>query len=137
MKVVYTAGVWDNLHRGHLNILAESRKLGDVLVVGVVSDEGTRAYKGQYPEEPEEVRFRNLRECGIAHVVVAQKGTDPTDNLERFRPEVMTHGDDWQELREGKDTLERLGVEWVLLRYTRGISSTELRGKVQTMGATL
>jgi len=129
MKVIYTAGVWDLLHRGHLNILWESKRLGDVLVVGVVSDAGCMAYKGFAPVQNSQLRIRNIRELGFVDVVELQATTDPTPLLERYRPDVMTHGDDWEELREGQDTINRLGIEWRLIPYTPGISSTALREK--------
>ena len=129
MRVIYTAGVWDLLHRGHLNILWESKRLGDVLVVGVVSDAGCMAYKGFAPVQNSQLRIRNIRELGFVDVVELQATTDPTPLLERYRPDVMTHGDDWEELREGQDTINRLGIEWRLIPYTPGISSTVLREK--------
>lgn len=127
MKVIYTAGVWDMLHRGHLNFLWESKALGDVLVVGVVSDAGCAAYKGHRPLENAQMRRRAIEALGFVDVVVCQATTDPTPELERFRPDVMTHGDDWPRLREGHETLQRLGIEWKLIPYTPGISSTQLR----------
>jgi hypothetical protein len=65
-------------------------------------------------------------------LAVVQPGTDPTPALVRLDsvgacPAVMTHGDDWEVLREGQETLEALGIEWKLIPYTDGISSTELR----------
>jgi len=127
MKVIYTAGVFDILHRGHLNILMASKALGDILVVGVVSDAGCNAYKGFFPTEKLQHRIRAIERLGFVDVVVPQPTTDPTPLLERFRPDVMTHGDDWTQLREGAETIERLGVEWRLIPYTEGVSSTRLR----------
>jgi len=131
MRVIYTAGVWDLLHRGHLNILWESKQLGDVLVVGVVSDGGCLAYKGFTPVQNSQKRARMIEALGFVDVVELQPSTDPTPLLERYRPDVMTHGDDWERLREGAETLERLGIEWKLIPYTPGISSTVLREKRQ------
>jgi cytidyltransferase-like protein len=129
VKVVYTAGVWDMLHRGHINILWESKLLGDVLVVGVVSDGGCAAYKGVAPVQNAQKRARMVEALGFVDVVEMQPTTDPTPLLERYRPDIMTHGDDWERLREGAETLERLGIEWRLIPYTPGISSTDLRAK--------
>lgn len=127
MRVIYTAGVWDLLHRGHLNVLWESKRMGDVLVVGVVSDEGTLAYKGRFPEQGERDRMDSVAGLSFVDLVLLQPTTDPTPLLERIRPDVMTHGDDWPHLLEGQDTLDRLGIEWRLVPYTPGISTTLLR----------
>jgi cytidyltransferase-like protein len=129
MRVIYTAGVWDMLHRGHLNFLWASKRLGDVLVVGVVSDAGCAAYKGHTPVQNAQARARAVEGLGFVDAVVWQSTTDPTPELERFHPDVMTHGDDWPELKQGQETLRRLGIEWRLLPYTPGISSTLLRAE--------
>lgn len=129
-RLIYTAGVWDLLHRGHINLLWQSRALGDVLVVGVVSDDGVERYKGRRPVENIVARTEAARRLPFVDVVAVQHTTDPSELLERFRPDVMTHGDDWDRLREGHETLERLGVEWVTIPYTRGVSSTALREAV-------
>jgi cytidyltransferase-like protein len=126
-RVIYTAGVFDICHAGHLNFLWQSKRLGDILVVGVVSDHGCAAYKGLFPDRNQQQRIRDIERLGFVDVVVPQTGTDPSTNLERFRPDIMTHGDDWTELREGHETLTRLGVEWVTIPYTEGVSSTQLR----------
>ena len=133
-RVIYTAGVWDLLHRGHLNLLHKAARLGDMLVVGVISDSGCRAYKGVFPAEHQSKRMHALDRIGCVDMVIHQAGTDPTDNLERIRPDVMVHADDWLKLREGHEALERLGVEWVLVPYTPGISSTMLRDAITTEG---
>ena len=131
MRTIYTAGVFDLFHAGHLNLLWESKMLGDVLVVGVVSDLGCYRYKGKHPIENSQIRRKRIERLGFVDVVVDQRGTDPTEHLERFRPAAMTHGDDWQELREGHETLARLGIDFILVPYTRGISSTMLRDQMR------
>ena len=123
MRVIYTAGVFDLLHRGHLNLLRKSREMGDVLVVGVVSDEGAAAYKRR-PVQDEETRLEVIRALRVVDLAVIQTGTDPTPILEMVRPHVMTHGNDWQELREGQETLQRLGIEWARIPYTHGVSTS-------------
>ena len=128
-RVAYVPGVFDLLHRGHLNLLWRARALCDVLIVGVVSDMGVDAYKGLMPWESQELRIRALQRLSWIDVVVPQATTDPTPNLERFLPDVLVHGDDWSTLREGQATLERLGIEWVSLPYTPGVSSTQLRSR--------
>ena len=126
--IVYVPGVWDLLHAGHINLLWRASMLGDVLIVGVVSDAGTHAYKARFPVENIEFRIRHLERLAWIHAVVPQATTDPTANLERFRPHVLVHGDDWASLREGQETLDRLGIEWISLPYTPDISTSKLRG---------
>jgi cytidyltransferase-like protein len=129
MKLVYTAGVWDILHRGHINFLRESAKLGDVLIVGVVTDRGTEAYKHILPVQDHWTRMEQVRELPWVTFATLQDGTDPSANLRRFLPDIFTHGDDWDRLKQGHETLEDLGIEYRTIRYTPGISSTILRGQ--------
>lgn len=121
------SGVFDLLHRGHLNLLWRARQLGDMLLVGVVSDDGTKAYKEQFPQQMQWRRMAALQRLPCVNLVELQETTDPTPLLERWRPDVLVHGDDWDRLLVGQETVERLGVEWVLLPYTHGISTTSLR----------
>lgn len=125
--IVFVPGVFDLLHRGHLNLLWRARQLGDLLVVGVVSDAGVLAYKGRMPSWNYAQRIQAIGRLSCVDVVELQHGTDPTPLLERYRPAKLVHGDDWDRLREGHETMERLGVEFVRLPYTPGISTTLLR----------
>lgn len=122
--VVYTAGCFDLFHRGHLNLLWRSKQLGDILVVGVVSD---ASYKDVTLAQPYFARAKAIKSIPWVDMVEYQEGTDPSDVLERVRPDIMTHADDWTRLKEGHETLERLGIRWVVLPYTPEISSTALR----------
>lgn len=126
-KIIYTAGVFDLLHEGHLNILKMSKALGDKLVVGVVSDGGTERYKRQRPHLSQEQRLAYIQALACVDLAIIQEETDPTRELEIIRPHVFTHGDDWPQLLKGQKTLERLGIEFVLLPYTPGISTTEIK----------
>jgi D-beta-D-heptose 7-phosphate kinase / D-beta-D-heptose 1-phosphate adenosyltransferase len=128
--IVYTAGVWDILHRGHLNLLWQSRKLGDVLVVGVVGDVGVKAYKARRPEEALFYRLQRIQRIPWVDVAIEQATTDPTENLRRFLPDIFTHGSDWDRLKQGHETLEELGIEYVTIPYTKEISTTILRGRL-------
>jgi cytidyltransferase-like protein len=125
--IIFVPGVFDLCHQGHINILWRAKKYGDVLVVGVVSDEGTAAYKGRKPVQSERVRLQAIARLPFVDVVELQPTTDPTPLLERFRPHALVHGDDWARLKVGHATLERLGIEFVRLPYTPGISTTLLR----------
>ena len=128
--VVYTAGVFDMLHIGHLNILRRSAGWGDKLVVGVVTDEGTERYKGKRPVQDQWTRLEVVRALPFVDLAILQDGTDPSEVLKVIRPKVMTHGDDWEQLKEGHETLEQLGIRFVKLPYTPGISSTLLRERL-------
>lgn len=131
-RIVYTAGVWDLLHTGHLNILRRSKAMGDLLVVGVLTDLGAAAYKPKPPMYNEHARIDVIRSLQIVDAAFLQPGTDPSSVLLAMHalgltPTIMTHGDDWAELREGGETLERLGVELRLVPYTPDVSTSRVR----------
>jgi rfaE bifunctional protein nucleotidyltransferase chain/domain len=125
VRVIYCPGVFDLLHQGHLNMLTGSKALGDRLIVGVVSDAGAAAYK-RLPVQDEGTRLAVIRALRVVDWAVIQPTTDPTPVLELLRPDVLTHGSDWDQLREGQETLARLGIEFAILPYTPGISSSDL-----------
>ena len=130
--VIMAGGVWDlGPHRGHLNLLWRAKQLGDLLIVGICTDEGAAAYKGQRPVQCYEERERFIRQLPFVDLTVRQESTDPTDLLEKYRPDVLVHGSDWTELLQGQETVERLGIRWHLLPYTPGVSTTLLRGRLE------
>lgn len=137
MRVIYTAGVWDLLHTGHIRFLQASRALGDRLIVGVVSDDGAAAYKRR-PIISEHDRFAMVNALSCVDIAVRQPGTDPTPVLDMLVGDMgipivaMTHGDDWSELREGNKTLERYGIRLVLLPYGSGKGTTGIIHEIRT-----
>lgn len=136
MRVIFTAGVFDLLHDGHLQFLRASKALGDVLVVGVLTDKGAAAYK-RTPVMDEGVRLELIRSLQFVDAAFLQPGTDPSAVLFALRgigmtPAVMTHGDDWSTLREGNETLRVLGMELVLLPYGKGGGTTEIIERIRT-----
>lgn len=125
MIIGYTAGVWDLLHEGHLNILKETKKLCDKLVVGVVSDEGACKYK-RLPIDPESRRLARIQALECVDLAIIQQDSDPTRELEIIRPNIFTHGSDWDKLKFGHGTLDRLGIKYVTIPYTEGVSTTKI-----------
>ena len=94
--VVWTNGVFDVLHVGHLQSLREARKFGDVLVVGVNSDESVRANKGpSRPIFPARERVEMLAALGLVDAVVVFNETTPMAVLEAVRPDVHVKGADY------------------------------------------
>jgi glycerol-3-phosphate cytidylyltransferase len=139
-RIVYTAGVWDLFHFGHLKTLKFASNLGDRLCVGVITDEGCFAYKGYKPTIPTEQRFEIILALDFVDSVYIQDGTDPSTVLKMIYSNLqtgdkivaMTHGADWLELKEGMDTLIELGVPLVLTPYNKEWgSSTMIKEKIR------
>lgn len=135
MRIIYTAGVFDLLHYGHRHVLLESAALGDRLIVGVVED---ASYKGVRPVWSFSRRLAEVEALPQVVLAVRQRGTDPTEVIERLdalglRPDVMTHGGDWDRLKEGHETLDALGIEWVKVPLVGDVSSTAIRQTIDSI----
>jgi phosphoenolpyruvate phosphomutase / 2-hydroxyethylphosphonate cytidylyltransferase len=137
---VYVGMSADLVHPGHINIVQQAAELGEV-TVGLLTDEAIASYK-RLPHMTFEQRKAVVESLkGVARVV-AQDTLDYVPNLERLRPDIVVHGDDWQSgvQRETRqrviDALERWGGRLVEVPYTQGISSTQLHGSLKQIGTT-
>lgn len=95
-RIVFTNGCFDLLHRGHVDYLSASRRLGDVLIVGVNSDASVRRLKG--PDRPvtsEAGRVHVLQTLRSVDYVVIFEDDTPVDLIRRIRPDVLTKGGDY------------------------------------------
>ena len=124
--VVYTSGTFDMLHVNHLRLLEYARGLGDVLIVGVNSDELVCSYKSD-PIIPFDERIALLRSVRGPDIVIPQHSLDHTDKVKKLNFDVFVVGDDWV----GKyDYLEEFGVDVIYFPYGQGVSSSSLKDKL-------
>lgn len=139
-KIVYVGMSADLIHPGHLNILSEAAKLGNV-TVGVLTDSAIASYK-RLPYMTYEQRSLIVNNLKQVHTVVPQRALDYTENLKSIKPDYVVHGDDWKEgaQRETRqmviDTLSEWGGKLVEIPYTAGISSTSLNKALKDLGTT-
>ncbi|HOA12838.1 MAG TPA: phosphoenolpyruvate mutase [Myxococcota bacterium] len=137
---VYVAMSADLIHTGHMNILEEARKYGDVMI-GLLTDRAIASYK-RLPYMTFEQRRKVVENLKGVDVVVPQDTLDYVPNLEKYRPDFVVHGDDWKtgvqkEVRQRViDTLAKWGGKLIEPIYTPGISSTELNIWLREMGTT-
>ena len=130
---VYTTGVFDILHRGHLNILTQAAALGEV-TVGIMSDQGVECTKGARPILSLEERDAQVRSLPFVADVIHYTDPDQRDNYARIRPDIVVQGDDWPFSRGPVAALSFLrdnNIRLVLLPRTSGISTTEIRKRVE------
>ena len=139
-KIVYIGMSADLIHQGHLNIIHEGLKLGEV-IIGLLTDEAIASYK-RLPLiafNERKLIVENLK--GVAKVI-PQKTLDYIPNLKELKPDFVVHGDDWKtgvqkEVRQRViDTLAEWGGVLVEPNYTEGISSTDLISAVKAQGIT-
>ena len=129
MGKVYIAIGADILHTGHINVINEGSKYGEV-VLGILSDEAIASYK-RLPVFDYETRKSIFSSLKNVSEIVCQNTVDYTNNLRTIKPDFVVHGDDW---REGPQKLIREKVvevlkEWngelIEVAYTKGLSSTD------------
>ena len=124
--VVYTSGTFDLLHCNHLKMLEYAKALGDILIVGVNTDELVASYKSE-PVIPFEERIEIIKALKLPDIVIPQHSLDHTDKVKKLNFDIFVVGDDWT----GKyDYLKELGVTVVYFPYGRSCSSTSLKEKI-------
>jgi len=139
-KSVYVAMSADIIHPGHLNIVREAAKLGEV-TVGVLTDAAIASYK-RLPYMNYEQRSAVVAALKGVVRVVPQETLDYIPNLRKLRPDYVVHGTDWREGVQAKtrqgviDTIAEWGGQLVEPEYTPGISSTQLNKAIREVGTT-
>ena len=134
LKIVFTNGVFDILHAGHLDYLKRSKKLGDILIVGVNTDESAKAIKG--PDRPfnsEEDRAALLAglEC-VDYVALFSEGT-PINMISSVRPDLLVKGADYSaDEVVGKAVVESYGGRVELIPFKEGFSTSSLIEKIKS-----
>ena len=132
-KVGYTAGVYDMFHVGHLNLLKKAKEQCDFLIVAVSTDELIQKVKNRTPIIPFEERAAIVEAIKYVDKVVPQVDKNKFGAWEKNKFDVMFVGDDWKgkELfQEAEHKLAEVGVDVVYFPYTKHISSTILREKI-------
>ena len=132
-RVVFTNGVFDLLHPGHVRYLRHSRALGAALVVGVNTDRSVRAIKGESrPVTPEDERAEILGALACVDVVVLFDEETPYELIKRIEPDVLVKGADWSESSMiGRDIVEARGGQVMRIPFEAGYSTTAIIEKIR------
>ena len=137
LRLVFTNGCFDLIHRGHVTYLASARALGDKLIVGVNSDASVKRLKGnERPIKDEQSRAQILASFYFVDAVVIFEEDNPLSVIEKLVPHHLVKGGDWK-------TDEIIGSEFVLknggqvrsIPFLDGFSSTSLIDKIKRYGA--
>lgn len=132
-KVVFTNGCFDILHAGHVDYLTKAKSLGDVLIVGMNSDQSMKSIKGdKRPIVPQKERAFILSNIKAVDYVVIFNEDDPFEILKEIVPDVLVKGADWSiDKIIGKDIIENAGgkvetIDFVNFQSTTNIIKTIL-----------
>ncbi len=129
-KIVYVGMVGDFLHHGHINIIEEARKLGEV-TIGLLTDEAAESYKRK-PIFTFEQRKKIIENIKGVTSVIPQNSLDYIPNLKKIKPNYVVHGDDWKsgvqkdEREKIINYLKEINGTLIEIPYTPGISSTSI-----------
>ena len=124
--IVYTSGSFDLFHSNHLKMIKYARGLGDVLIVGVSTDELVSSYK-KPPIIPFEERIQIIEALKFPDIVIPQHSLDHTELIKKLHINIFIVGDDWF----GKyDYLEKLGVKVFYFPYGKGTSTSKVKEKI-------
>lgn len=126
--VVFTNGVYDLLHPGHIRYLQAARALGDALIVGVNSDRSVRANKGpSRPINPESERAEMIAALACVDAAIVFDEDTPREIIGRLQPDILVKGADWAEdAIVGRDVVEARGGRVVRMPIEPGFSTTSL-----------
>ena len=135
-SLVFCAGVFDLIHYGHIRYLRVAKQLGDILVVGLLTDEGVARYKTHKPILNYQQRWEVLQSIRYVDYIVKQEDTDPTDTLDDLKEhhnwifDIMVRGNDYKEKPPGTEFIQSHGGRIVRVPYCDEISSTKIKEKI-------
>jgi len=132
-RIVFTNGCFDIIHAGHVQYLQEARNLGDILIIGLNSDDSVKRLKGKSrPVNTQKDRAIVLSALeSVSFVVIFHQDT-PYELIKDLKPDVLVKGGDWKpEDIVGSDVVLKNNGEVKSLSYIKGRSSTEILDKLK------
>jgi D-glycero-beta-D-manno-heptose 1-phosphate adenylyltransferase len=132
--IVFTNGAFDLLHPGHVRYLADARRLGDALILGLNSDRSVRANKGPArPITPEAERAEILAALACVDAVVVFDEETPHAIISRLQPDILVKGADWAAAAiVGRDVVEARGGRVVRIPLASGYSTSAILTRIRS-----
>ncbi|HTM47286.1 MAG TPA: D-glycero-beta-D-manno-heptose 1-phosphate adenylyltransferase [Bryobacteraceae bacterium] len=132
-KVVFTNGCYDLLHPGHIRLLEQAKSLGDVLVLGLNSDDSVRRLKG--PTRPllsERERAEVAAALAAVDAITVFDEDTPRELIAAVLPDVLVKGADWAHWIAGREEVEAAGGQVMALALEPGYSTTGIVEEILT-----
>jgi rfaE bifunctional protein nucleotidyltransferase chain/domain len=131
-KIVFTNGCFDILHLGHIDYLSSARDLGDLLIIGLNTDESVKRIKGSNrPIQDEISRAVVLASLGFVDAVVFFGEDTPYNLIKTTQPDILVKGADYKaEDIVGYDIVKNKGGEIVTIEFLEGYSTTGIEKKI-------
>jgi rfaE bifunctional protein nucleotidyltransferase chain/domain len=132
MKLVFTNGCFDIIHRGHIEYLSKAANFGDVLIIGLNTDKSVRNIKSKgRPYQDEYSRALILAALHYVNAVIMFNEKTPYKLIELIQPDVLVKGSDYKpEEIVGYDIVKSRGGDVITIDYIQGFSSSEIIDKI-------
>ena len=132
-KIVFTNGCFDLIHLGHIEVLARSADLGDILIIGVNTDSSIKELKGNNrPIIEENSRAQQLASLEFVDAVVLFNEQTPLELIKVIKPNIITKGGDYKsEQVVGKEVTVKNEGEVIIIPLTQGYSTTSILDKIK------
>jgi glycerol-3-phosphate cytidylyltransferase len=130
---IYTVGTFDLLHVGHLALLEYCKTLGDVVAVGVASDEVVHSYKPNVPIIPLQQRMKMLKALRCVDIVRPYYELEYVSACKELNPDIFIIGEDWGKNRHNVDVetyLKSVDNKIIQVSYNPQTSSTKIKQNV-------
>ncbi len=127
-KVVFTNGVFDILHAGHVDYISKAKEKGDVLIVGINSDTSVKRIKGELrPVVPQHERAFIISSLKPVDYVVIFEEDTPGEIIDKLIPDVLIKGADWAiDKIVGRETVEKNGGKVETIKFVNDQSTTNI-----------
>ncbi len=133
-EVIYTPGVFDLFHIGHLNVIRRAKLTGDYLIVGVCCDKLVEQTKGSAPVVKEHDRAEIIRELGCVDEVVIYDDIDQTSLIKKLNIDVFAVGEEFGNFVEHRNSLihcQNNNIRVVRIKRTPQISSSDIKEEIK------
>ena len=132
-KIVFTNGCFDILHPGHIHILDQAKSYGDMLIVGLNSDNSIKRLKGpKRPKVSQSDRLKILSSIKFVDYVVLFEEETPLKLIEKIKPNFLVKGGDYiLEDIVGREFVEKNGGQVKIVKLLEGHSSSSLIDKFE------
>lgn len=130
--IIFTNGCFDIVHAGHIDYMNKAKKLGDILIVGVNSDNSVRRIKGDTrPIVDLDNRLRLLQGLSVIDYLCVFDDDTPLELIKKVRPDILVKGEDWKDKGVvGEDFVKTYGGRVELIRLLPGISTSIIIEKI-------
>lgn len=131
-KITFTNGCFDLIHPGHIHLLSKAKEFGDILIVGLNSDESVRSLKGETrPVKDEDMRILTLASFFFVDYVILFSEQTPEKLIQKIRPNILVKGGDYNKSEiVGADFVKSYGGTIKIIPFLENYSTSSLIGKL-------